>query len=749
MKECPHCLICVVDHLKACPHAGTPLDTPFPGDRIIDGKYSIEQSLGHGGMGVVYRVRHISLQRQFALKLISVPHLGSKSFLDHFQMEARALGRLKHPNIVDVTDYGVDPRGNGLPYLVMEYLHGQTLSELCHREGGLPLARALPIFEAVARGIDYAHGQGVLHRDLKPSNVLIIRDQNGAETTKILDFGLARLVPAAEDGRPSNFGELPGVRGAGIDPAHRSEGAFANTTVVLDEGVTLTLPPNAAAQGEPPREFIEGTVAYLAPEALRGAAPAKSADIYALGVLIYETLVGKLPFSGTSFELLWSHLKTPPPTPSQVQPALSAELDPVILSALAKEPAQRPARAKDLVMALRNGWLMAQRRAWRAREIPRRLAIAALLGIICALASWTLVRFPLVENLELRATDARFAASPLRDPDSRLLILTVDEASLAADPTPLAERADEFGTMLERISSAGARGVAIDFVLPEQWSRSQEFSRFLLKHAENVTLAVIASPSGEMLGTKCIHPLTAVALGPTRFSGLFGLANLSEDADGRTRRAQLAFRDTDGKLQDSWAAHASRALLSVAAGNRRLPEPEQPFRVDYSVDWRRFRKISWKDAPAQLSRDASVFQGRVVLVGGDLIGSGDDYHRIPARSGQPEAVSGLTLQSLLVNTILSGFPVQDARPGLVLPFVAAGCAAILAAVLCIARLNVAVVVTLLYAAVYGGAAVLCFRLWELVIPLAGPLLMAVLALGAGLMIRFYLTPFPVVRSQEA
>lgn len=748
MKECPRCLICLDDSVETCPLDGGPLHSAFQGNLIIDGKYRVEHRLGRGGMGVVYRVRHIGLQRQFALKVVNLPQMGREYFLEHFQMEARALGRLKHPHIVDVTDYGVDRRGGGLPYLVMEYLEGRTLTELCRSEGALPPERALPIFDAIARAIDYAHDQGVLHRDLKPANVLIVRDGKATETTKILDFGLARLLASAEGQSriDSNESKDDSVSAAMAAPG---EANFDNATVVLKEGLTLTIPPTAGPARGDPREFVEGTLAYLAPEVFRGARAAPSADMYAFGALIYETLVGKLPFSGSSLELLWSHLKTPPPAPSQVQPTLPAELDPPILAALAKEPERRPARAKDVVVALRNAWFVAVKRRWRAREIPRRLCMAAVLAVACTLMSWPLARLGLVEELERRATDARFAVHPLRLADSRLLIVAVDEPSIGADPTPLAERAGQFGATLERVFEAGARGIAIDFILPEQWARSEVFSRFLLAHADNVTLAVLSSPSGEMLGTQCVSPLTGAALGPARFAQLFGFADLAEDADGVTRRAQLFLRDADGKLRDSWAGHASRSLTSTTSLAAQLPDPEQSFWIDYSVDWRRLPKISWKDLAPQLDRDASVFRGRLVLVGGDLIGSGDDYHRIPARSDPFDAVSGVALQSLIVDTIVEGFPVRRAGPALVLLIVVIGCAAIISAALCLSRLYACLVFAFVFCAAYTGAAVLFFRFRELLVPLAGPLLTAVLALGLGLVLRFYLSPFPLVRIEEA
>jgi serine/threonine protein kinase len=753
MKECPRCLNCFEDSVEACPHDGAALVSVFEGDPVIDGKYRVEKRLGHGGMGVVYRVRHVSLQRQFALKLISTTHQRSKSFLAHFQTEARALGRLKHPNIVDVTDYGVDPRAGGLPYLVMEFLEGKPLSEVCREEGALKPERALPIFEGVARAIDYAHEQGVLHRDLKPANVLIVCGEKGTETTKILDFGLARLLAGGEDGAEEKSEAKLGEAKKEAMPVTAEKvleaAGTGNTTIMLTDGVTLTLPPGAIPSKEPSREFIEGTLAYMAPEVLRGEAPAPSTDIYAFGVLVYETLVGKPPFSGSSLQLLWSHLNTPPQVPSQVQPALPAELDPAILAPVSKDPAKRPRRARDFVATLRKAWFAAQRRKWRAREIPRRLGMAAVLGVVCALVSWPLARLAFVESLEQRATDARFAAHALRSPNPRLLILSVDEPSLAADATPLAERADQFGSILERVFGAGARGVGIDFILPEQWARSKTFSRFLLTRGENVTLAVIPSQSGEMIGTQCVSPLTGAALGPARFAQLFGFANLFEDADGVTRHGRLYFRDANGKQWDSWSTHVARSLKRASSSTGQTRDPDQTFWIDYSVDWHRLPKISWKDVPQQLDQDASVFRGRLVLVGGDLIGSGDDYHRIPALNDAFEAVSGLALQSMLVDTILAGFPVRAASPWLVLLSVAVGCAAVLGTGLCVSRMYTAFVAALAFFALYGGVAMLAFRLRELLFPVASPLLTAVVALGVGLVLRFYLTPFPVVRVEEA
>jgi CHASE2 domain-containing sensor protein len=252
-----------------------------------------------------------------------------------------------------------------------------------------------------------------------------------------------------------------------------------------------------------------------------------------------------------------------------------------------------------------------------------------------------------------------------------------------------------------------------------------------------------------MLGTECISQLTGAALGPVRFAQLFGFANLAEDSDGVTRQARLSLRDANGKLHDSWAGHVSKSLTSSNSLAAQLPDPEQPFWINYSADWRRLPRVSWKDLALQLDRDPSLFRGRLVLVGGDLIGSGDDFHRIPARSDGFNEVSGLALQSLIVNTIVEGFPVRRAGFALVLLILAMGCAAILFAALCVSRLYTLFVVTIAFCVFYAGAALLIFRTRELLVPLASPLLAAVLAFTLGLVLRFYLSPFPVVRIEEA
>lgn len=746
MKECPSCRACLEDTFETCPIDGSFLETAFSGTLVIDRKYRVESCLGRGGMGVVYRVRHVGLYRTFALKLIQTSHGDWESFVDRFRTEARALGRLKHPNIVEVTDYGVDSRGPGLPYLVMEYLEGTTLSELSREEGALPVRRVLPMLEAIAVAIDYVHGEGVLHGDLKTSNVIVTHDVNGVEGAKILDFGLAKLVPKGEAAGPGKEAEAA-LHSDPPESGDKSKLDEASTDDTLDSlpqaGLSAHSGPSLAGDALASLPInVQGTLAYLAPEVLRGEGTSVLADIYALGVMTYEILAGKLPFRGSPSEIVQGHLRSAPSAPSRANPLLSPELDSPIQAALAKDPQARPKSAMDFVTTLRVAAARAETRLWQAREIPRRLALALVATAVLFVLAWPLEHLGFVQELDRRTVDLRFAVTPLRQPDPRLLVVSVDEASLAADPTPLTERADEFGRRLEGVLAAGAQGVAMDFILPEQWSHSEQFSKLLLARGEILTLAALSMPSGETQGAACVNRLTAAALGPERFSRIFGFVNLGEDADTVARRANLSFQDAEGEFRDSWAAHAARSLAGRMPGPRMGSAPAGQFWIDFRMDWQNLPKISWKDLRSQLDRDPQIFRGKLVLVGAELVGSGDDYHRIPARRGRPDATSGVALQALIVNTILEGLPYRDPRP--VPKWILLGliCSVILAASLCISRLSVPIVILAGFSLAYASIAIFLFRQMQFVVPVAGPLLTAIMALAVGLVLRSLLPGFP-------
>src|SRR5918998_1176106 len=168
---------------------------------VLDEKYRIEKLLGQGGMGAVYLATHLGTERPVALKLIAPEFMRNDEFIERFKREARAAGRLRHPNVVDVTDFGFAQRGpERVAYLIMEYLDGCTLADVLVEESRLPLDWTVDILEQVCSAVDEAHQQGIVHRDLKPDNIWLEPNRRGGYTIKVLDFGVAKL--AEESGLP-------------------------------------------------------------------------------------------------------------------------------------------------------------------------------------------------------------------------------------------------------------------------------------------------------------------------------------------------------------------------------------------------------------------------------------------------------------------------------------------------------------------------------------------------------------------
>src|SRR5438046_1270450 len=291
MKECPSCRGCFPDDVIHCPEDGTATTISIAGEPILDGRYQLETRLGQGGMGVVYKARHIFLKTAHAIKIILPDLVGNDPMLvTRFRQEALAAAAIRHPNIIAVTDFGV-VRGT-MPFLVMEFVSGQSLHEMLAQEGALPPARALEIISAIGAGVAAAHKQGIIHRDLKPLNVMFQEGLPMAEAVKVLDFGLAKI----------KSGELLG--------------SFVQ----------------AKTSG------LMGSPFYMAPEQWGDEEPDARADIYSLGVIFYQMLAGDVPFKGSSIpSIMKKHLTLPVPTfraaGVQVPPAIEA----VVRHALEKE----------------------------------------------------------------------------------------------------------------------------------------------------------------------------------------------------------------------------------------------------------------------------------------------------------------------------------------------------------------------------------------------------------------------------
>ncbi|HBL29958.1 MAG TPA: serine/threonine protein kinase, partial [Acidobacteria bacterium] len=270
--------------------------------RVLDGKYRLEDRLGEGANGVVYRALHLGLKKSFAVKLLQEGSLDPGS-LARFRREAEALGQLRHPHVVEVTDFGIDTAAGDVPYLVMELLDGQTLADLCRARGPLPVEQALPLLASIAEAIDAAHAGGVLHRDLKPGNVLLCPGADGAWLVKVLDFGLAEIV------------------GMGCEPPGEESPADGRLTAT---GALL------------------GTPLYAAPELIRQEAASRASDVYAFGVIAYELLAGHPPFRGSTRDVLDGHLEGAPPAPAPLGEPLPREVWEALQEPLRKDPTARP-----------------------------------------------------------------------------------------------------------------------------------------------------------------------------------------------------------------------------------------------------------------------------------------------------------------------------------------------------------------------------------------------------------------------
>lgn len=631
--------------------------------QVVDGTYAVERRLGSGGMGSVFQVRHLNLGKVFALKLIHPKMLSSQDGLKRFEVEARALGRLDHPAIVRVTDYGFDRTGDGAPFLVMEHLVGETLKERLEREGAMAPELALPLLEAVAEGLDFAHRQGILHRDLKPGNVILAESAAGAPQARIVDFGLARFL--GEQAEPAGT-RTGGWRAAAAAPALRDpvRGDDDNTLALAPEedGGSLEPPAAPATAPSPPTGLTQagivvGTAGYMAPEVADREATSPASDIYSFGVLAYEVLAGARPFSGSVMALLRAHVFDAPPPPSKVNPALPPELDAPLLAPLAKDPRRRPQTAGAVVRALVAGWARARERRFRARELPRRAFVALLIAVGAALLMGAVGGWGPVEDLEGRLVDLRFRLAAPRLPSPRLALALLDDATLEADPSDrlIADYHDEVAEVLGKALEAGAVGVGLD-VVTDLPSWREALTPLLLEHHERVVLALHWDGERERYkGQELVEGSVTVVLGENAAAAMLGLVNLDQDRDGTVRRSRPGWRDAGAGVRPAFAAR----VATIASGSPLTTEAaEGPFWVDYRVDWRSLPHWSWHQLAEVIATRPEAVRGRFLLVGGDIEGYGDTGYPLPHRDGRLGAVPGVVVQSLIACTLLDGCPVR-------------------------------------------------------------------------------------------
>jgi len=337
IRRCPDCaarfsrdaVFCPFDGARLEAGAFDPLGDPLIGT-VVDGRYEVLETLGEGGMGRVYRVRHASLGRDFALKALRADLAGDADLAARFVREAKAAASLRHPNVVQISDFGQLP--HGAQYFVMELLSGHTLGEIIKAGGPVPAGKAVRIARQVAAGLGAAHAAGIVHRDMKPDNVFLV----GASAVEPVDVGRSNAM----------LGERVDVR-------------------IVDFGAA-----KVAGSGKVTRAgVVFGTPHYMSPEQASGGLVDHRADVYALGIIMYEMFTGRVPFEADTYMgVLTQHMFVQPIPPSQINAAARelGALEEVTLRCLEKKPEARYGSMEELSAAIDTAAVVRTRRPGRA-----------------------------------------------------------------------------------------------------------------------------------------------------------------------------------------------------------------------------------------------------------------------------------------------------------------------------------------------------------------------------------------------
>jgi serine/threonine protein kinase len=295
---------------------------PPPADpligRVIAGKFAVDQRLGAGAMGIVYRARQLALERTVAVKVMHREFAADPEFADRFWREAKAASRLDHPNSIRVFDFGQEP--DGLLYLAMEYVEGSDLFDWLAPRRPVAPGSVVEILSQVLAALAVAHDMGVVHRDLKPENILVVRGKSDdgrlIDVVKVCDFGIAKLLDMS-------------AASASASPEHRRKHSTSG--------------------------LIVGTPAYMSPEQARGERQDARSDLYAVGIILYELLAGRVPFEAeTLIGVALKHVSEPPERPSAHAPGVDPALEAICLKAISKKPADRYQNAREMRVALQS-----------------------------------------------------------------------------------------------------------------------------------------------------------------------------------------------------------------------------------------------------------------------------------------------------------------------------------------------------------------------------------------------------------
>src|SRR5450432_2966180 len=300
--------------IRPTPNSEPPPVDPLVG-RIIAGKFAVDERLGAGAMGIVYRATQIALERTIAIKVLHREFATDSEFADRFWREAKAASRLDHPNSIRVFDFGQEP--DGLLYLAMEYVEGCDLFDWLAQHRPVAPRAIVELLSQVLAALAVAHDMGVVHRDLKPENIMIVRgksdDGRVVDVVKVCDFGIAKILDTSAS--------------SGLDARRKHSTAG----------------------------LVVGTPAYMSPEQARGEKQDARSDLYAVGIVLYELLVGRVPFEAeTLIGVALKHVSETPERPSARAAGVDPELEAICLKAISKKPTDRYQDAREMRLALQN-----------------------------------------------------------------------------------------------------------------------------------------------------------------------------------------------------------------------------------------------------------------------------------------------------------------------------------------------------------------------------------------------------------